>query len=145
MFVTACFWGTVLRGAGITNAFGGKHILVNLVEVSKDRLAYLCFLMGLVQREPKGPTFSTSRLLGFPSFLLTSKHMFVFLFASQSDPSIGAPSQHRKRRRQKTNRWKICERFDDTAPVIAYAPVDTLGHLPPAGWERQKVHPQTEH
>ncbi|CAJ1417282.1 unnamed protein product [Effrenium voratum] len=30
-------------------------------------------------------------------------------------------------------KWKICERFDDTAPVIAYAPVDTLGHLPPAG------------
>ena len=30
-------------------------------------------------------------------------------------------------------RWKICERFDDKAPVLAYAPVSDFGHIPPAG------------
>ncbi len=32
-----------------------------------------------------------------------------------------------------TPRWKICDRFDDTAPVFAYAPVSDFGHAWPSG------------
>ena len=32
-----------------------------------------------------------------------------------------------------TPRWKICDRFDDTAPVFAYAPVSDFGHGWPSG------------
>eukprot|EP00434_Breviolum_minutum_P000663 symbB.v1.2.000580.t1/scaffold3.1/size669525/20 len=31
------------------------------------------------------------------------------------------------------HRWKICGRFDDTAPVFAYAPVSDFGHSWPSG------------
>ncbi|CAL1145991.1 unnamed protein product [Cladocopium goreaui] len=33
------------------------------------------------------------------------------------------------------HQWKICARFDDTAPVLAFAPVKDFGHAPPAGPE----------
>lgn len=90
------------------------------------------------ERESKRKRFNDCRIEGAKLASINGKYSVVkgLFHGRHRWQKLGAPGENRVIFfSAPLFQWKICERFDDKAPVLAYAPVSDFGHIPPAGFE----------